>query len=1063
MKKTLVISCFFLLGLTALAQAGYYDDPTHVTNNLLACEECHGGPDWNQPGAAHPNLLRNDSTAPAGAEEVCSDCHNDDGSRSATYPSAAKVLTHKRNCWDCHQNHQDAVTGYTNVNYVTETMGVCADDASVPCTTDADCATTCGSPVLFNDPLVHTQVDGSGICQVCHTATNYWRADGSLQGHNAGLVCTDCHIHGEAFSAGCNTCHGEPPTSTNKGLAEPPDATGSQTVGMHEIHAVPSPSESGNGYGYDCGICHQGGMLVNVVIDGSNNLGMKIPYANSVDTFGNLQWQFYDIFNTTTTYIGQNTVTYIGDHDGSNGTLVNNTGQIGDGSLTCSAVYCHSTGRSLIFGTDPVGESFAWDGSTLDPDGITCNNCHMEVPLNDLHEAHVLVRKFDCNYCHFDTATAADYPNAIPFIKDKSKHANGTFDIVPSPTYDTSAQTGLSNPFTYEPAPGGGTCFFPTDGTSCHSRFNKPLVAVWTTNAGDNGFCGNGIVDGLEACDDGNNNDFDACSNGCESQSVPGPGPCTDADGDEFIDIADSANGCYIAGTPATAPPYDECDNDPSKLAAVTYYRDQDGDGYGDPNNSQTTCIDPGAGWVTVDGDPDDTDPTIPGAGTTAYFPAIKDGPQSDGLWLNFLSICAVDPSVPVTLNVTLYNSDGSLNFNDPNLTTPINGCLVQTPNWIKHAALDTETFNGTVVVQAGAPIVGMTNSLAPPSNNPQAFNIYEAPIPKLNLFFPAGFDNTAAGYRNIVHIQNTEPTPVTVTVDYIDDALPSVADVYVIPGNGEYEKVIRNVFGGDFNGSISVTATGNVAGMLRYEKMAGTTVESMSIYESTVERNAIYYPYLYDGHTGYNNYISTMNPSGANIDCTYEYYLDDGTPYYTDGPVTIAPGARSTITPCFVMDGSVTCDGLSEIDGTSWSSEYEGGMTATCTGNVVSTTNVIKFANVEGLNFHESARPMQRMIFPQVYEVAPYSNTLHLLNPTAAPITVNITLNYTDGTVLGTSSPTIPPFGKHIMQPTSINTNPASLPTNGSLTVDAGANTVTGVLVYETSLMITVYEGVEQ
>jgi hypothetical protein len=62
-----------------------------------------------------------------------------------------------------------------------------------------------------------------GICQVCHTLTDYWHEDGSLAIHNVGKRCTNCHDtsqgfkpinadHSEHVGAGpndgnCITCH----------------------------------------------------------------------------------------------------------------------------------------------------------------------------------------------------------------------------------------------------------------------------------------------------------------------------------------------------------------------------------------------------------------------------------------------------------------------------------------------------------------------------------------------------------------------------------------------------------------------------------------------------------------------------------------------------------------------------------------------------------------------------------------------------------------------------------------------------------------------------------------
>lgn len=86
-----------------------------------------------------------------------------------------------------------------------------------------------GRTVLFFDPkrtengFVDSQTPPRGICQVCHTDPNirYWTADGTNTSHNAGTLCTNCHIPSRGFkpqspfaghivtnTGGCDACHG---------------------------------------------------------------------------------------------------------------------------------------------------------------------------------------------------------------------------------------------------------------------------------------------------------------------------------------------------------------------------------------------------------------------------------------------------------------------------------------------------------------------------------------------------------------------------------------------------------------------------------------------------------------------------------------------------------------------------------------------------------------------------------------------------------------------------------------------------------------------------------------
>jgi hypothetical protein len=106
-----------------------------------------------------------------------------------------------------------------------------------------------------------------------------------------------------------------------------------------------------------------------------------------------------------------------------------------------------------------------------------------------------------------------------------------------------------------------------------------------------------------------------------------------DADGDGFGNPSVSQSTCdgaptgYIAaagdcddGDPAINPGAtetcngvdDNCNGTVDEgLAFITYYQDADGDGFGNPSVSQSTCDGAPAGYITIAGDCDDTNPNI--------------------------------------------------------------------------------------------------------------------------------------------------------------------------------------------------------------------------------------------------------------------------------------------------------------------------------------------------------------------------------------------------------------------------------------------------------------------
>ncbi|MDW7773480.1 MAG: Calx-beta domain-containing protein [Desulfobulbaceae bacterium] len=93
-----------------------------------------------------------------------------------------------------------------------------------------------------------------GVCEVCHTKTNYHRDDGSAyKSHNPGTNCTRCHSHKNGFmhgsgSEGCVECHGHDAGSEyDPDMSFPPAlqaGTSSQGVGSAWSHSTHTENDS---------------------------------------------------------------------------------------------------------------------------------------------------------------------------------------------------------------------------------------------------------------------------------------------------------------------------------------------------------------------------------------------------------------------------------------------------------------------------------------------------------------------------------------------------------------------------------------------------------------------------------------------------------------------------------------------------------------------------------------------------------------------------------------------------------------------------------------------------
>ncbi|MBI4843276.1 MAG: Ig-like domain-containing protein [Nitrospirae bacterium] len=108
-------------------------------------------------------------------------------------------------------------------------------------------------------------VDGDtiydGVCEVCHTNTDYHRNNASgVHNHNMGVHCSQCHDHGFGFSHGgggassnCVECHGHDPGYGGY-------TGGKGTYASHSTHTE-NDSDDIRGPNAGCGACHDTGAM----------------------------------------------------------------------------------------------------------------------------------------------------------------------------------------------------------------------------------------------------------------------------------------------------------------------------------------------------------------------------------------------------------------------------------------------------------------------------------------------------------------------------------------------------------------------------------------------------------------------------------------------------------------------------------------------------------------------------------------------------------------------------------------------------------------------------------
>jgi predicted CXXCH cytochrome family protein len=112
---------------------------------------------------------------------ACADCHS--AARVATHVPPGMAIV----CTDCHEPH-----GSDNARLIRDVIRTPRGD---------------DRPVRFDDAMsgradgsfASASAPGTGLCEVCHTRTQFYRSDGGGAVHYATL-CSQCHPHGAGFA-----------------------------------------------------------------------------------------------------------------------------------------------------------------------------------------------------------------------------------------------------------------------------------------------------------------------------------------------------------------------------------------------------------------------------------------------------------------------------------------------------------------------------------------------------------------------------------------------------------------------------------------------------------------------------------------------------------------------------------------------------------------------------------------------------------------------------------------------------------------------------------------------
>jgi hypothetical protein len=216
----------------------------HNSLNSVECLECH---------AFHDDLVPRDAAQSA----ACKTCHRPGGEATAMADANNHITSGGTvDCGSCHEVHN----GYTFTTTSSHPGGTTMDNLSLIRLDLTKYVATANDPPVFHDPCIPTydETPRDGICQACHTTTDYHRNDNTGdyvhptdRGDYTGQACVDCHPHSEGFApqigAGqsCldSTCHG----GTD---LDPRDISVDFSMAHHHISGA-GPIEDD-----DCKVCH---------------------------------------------------------------------------------------------------------------------------------------------------------------------------------------------------------------------------------------------------------------------------------------------------------------------------------------------------------------------------------------------------------------------------------------------------------------------------------------------------------------------------------------------------------------------------------------------------------------------------------------------------------------------------------------------------------------------------------------------------------------------------------------------------------------------------------------
>ena len=413
----------------------------------------------------------------------------------------------------------------------------------------------------------------------------------------------------------------------------------------------------------------------------------------------------------------------------------------------------------------------------------------------------------------------------------------------------------------------------------------------------------------------------------------------------------------------------------------------------------------------------------------TALTPAVVSGDGSDP-WVAGIQVANLDTQ-PATITIEFYNTSGTLVYTYVD-STPIAAGDSETyyvPTILPDSA--ATSFRGSAVVSSERNIAAIVNENAgsgagydqPPGILRGSYTGIRAAETATNLYMPVAL-KTYYGFNSQLVVQNAGAT-AAINFEFFNQAGASIA-TYVASNVAANASAIVELdtltpttgsIPSGFNGSVKVTSTSNLAGMVN--NMTSSFLQTYNAFRTADGGTTLYVPAVFNAYYGYVSSIQVQNVGTVSTNITVTY---------SDGIVKTASSVGPNSSAMFYQP---TEGHLSGFNGSA--------IVTSSAANVVAV--VAQLSSVKASNYNAASGGSMQIVAPALFK-SYYGYDTALTVQNVGTVATNISVSYSDG--LSASATNVQPGAKAEFY-TFLEAHVA--PWGGAATVTSSAAPIMGVV----------------